>query len=175
MNIAGDPYAAAKFFHFVIVALLEELFGIKAYSNGSQIKQKDGLFGKVAFYISMVKVQGQGTLHLHIIVWLMDALTHVEMKEALKMEAFRAKVMAYIAANIQADLDGAEKDAVLCMPKQTAVSYSHPVDPNQLGYVLAAKIAERTLVRSIQHHTCDKNTCLISKKRHHMLQMVCTF
>ncbi|KAG1725056.1 uncharacterized protein EDB91DRAFT_1087238 [Suillus paluster] len=32
--IVDDPYAAAKFFHFVIGAILEELFGITIHSHG---------------------------------------------------------------------------------------------------------------------------------------------
>lgn len=164
LNIAGDPYAAAKFFHFVIAALLEELFGIKAYAKGSHVKRKDGIFGKVASYIGTVEAQGRGTLHLHIVVWLVGSLTHVQMKEALKSEAFRAKVQRYIAANIRADLEGADKKTVLQMRRQNAVSYSRPVDPRQPNYSLAAKAAEMQLARAVQLHTCDKNTCLVSKK-----------
>ncbi|KIM85984.1 hypothetical protein PILCRDRAFT_86685 [Piloderma croceum F 1598] len=116
-NISADPYAAAKFFHFVIVALLEELFGIKAYSKDSHlIKYSDGIFGKVASYIGTVKAQGHGALHLHIVVWLVEALTHVQMKEALKSEGFRQKVTSFIKANIRANLDGGDQATVLHMP-----------------------------------------------------------
>ena len=127
LNIVGDPYAAAKFFHFVIAVLLKELFVIKAYVNGSHVKRNDGIFGKVASYIGTVEAQGHGMLHLHIVVWLVGSLMHVQMKQALKLEAFRAKVERYIAANICADLEGADKDAVLHMHRQNAVSYSRPL------------------------------------------------
>jgi len=33
-NIAGDPYAASKFFHFVIKAILVQLFGISKTGDG---------------------------------------------------------------------------------------------------------------------------------------------
>ena len=69
-TMASDPYAAAKFFHFVIAALLEELFGIKAYGQNSPVKWTEGIFGKVALYIGTVEAQGRGTLHLYIVAWL---------------------------------------------------------------------------------------------------------
>src|SRR5882762_2694502 len=50
-TIAADPYAAAKFFHYVIAALLEELFGITAYGQGIPVKRNKGIFGKVALCI----------------------------------------------------------------------------------------------------------------------------
>jgi hypothetical protein len=99
-NIAADPYAAAKFFHFFIVAVLEELYGIKAYHYGGHVQRMEGIFGKVASYIGTVEAQGRGSLHLHIIVWLCGALTHIQMKEVLKSKSFRLKVKAYIAANV---------------------------------------------------------------------------
>jgi len=33
VRIAEDPYAAAKFFRFIITAILEELFGIRSNHN----------------------------------------------------------------------------------------------------------------------------------------------
>ncbi|KAG1871225.1 hypothetical protein DFJ58DRAFT_722653 [Suillus subalutaceus] len=48
--VANDPYTAAKFFRFMVYAILEELF--------------------VESYIGTVEAQGRGTLHLHMIVWL---------------------------------------------------------------------------------------------------------
>jgi len=129
LNIAHDPFAVAKFFHFVIGTILEELFGIKGYSNGSHVRRTNRIFGKVASYVGTVEAQGQGTLYLHIVVWLVGALTHVQMKEAFKSETFRVKVKNYIKANICADLDGADKQTVLHSATQPAISYSRPVDP----------------------------------------------
>jgi hypothetical protein len=113
----------AKFFHFVIAVLLEELFSIKAYSSNSHVKRQDGIFGSIASYIGTVEAQGRGTLHLHIVVWLVGALTHVQMKHALKSHAFRIKIEDYIAANIRMDLEGADKDKILHMRRENALSY----------------------------------------------------
>jgi Helitron helicase-like domain at N-terminus len=164
LNMAGDPYAAAKFFHYVIATLLEELFGIKAHNKQSHMKHTSGVFGKVASYIGTVEAQGRGTLHLHIVVWLVGSLTHVQMKAALKSKAFRNKIKSYITANIRTDLDGADKNGVICMPRKTAVSYSRPIDPRRPDYSIAVKTAELEFARTVQHHMCSKDTCLVSKK-----------
>ncbi|KAJ3911749.1 hypothetical protein F5877DRAFT_72947 [Lentinula edodes] len=47
-NIAKDPYAAAKFFHFVINATLECVFGIT--SKRGNIQRTKGIFGEVNDY-----------------------------------------------------------------------------------------------------------------------------
>src|SRR5882762_8564751 len=111
-TIAADPYAAAKFFHYVIDALLEELFGIVAYNHGIPVKRTDGIFGKVTSYIGTIKAQGRGTLHLHIVVWLCRSLTSSKMQHALQLVLFRSKIKEYITANIRGDIDGADEVAV---------------------------------------------------------------
>jgi hypothetical protein len=164
MNIAGDPYAAAKFFHFVITALLEELFGIKAFCKSSHVTWTDGIFSKVASYIGTVEAQGRGTFHLHIVIWSVGALTHVEMKAALKSELFWSKVKDYIATNIQAEINGGDRATVLAMSWHSALSYPRPIDPKRPDYQVSAKDTELKLARAVQHHVCDKDTCLVSKK-----------
>ena len=160
-TIAADPYAAAKFFHFVIAALLEEVFGIKAYKGHSPVQRTDGVFGKVASYIGTVEAQGRGTLHLHLVVWLCGALTSVQMKDALRSRRFRAKVTAYIAANIRADLDGADSSKVNNMPRTTGVSYSRPCDPRKANYDRDSHAFELQLAKAVQHHKCSRESCLI--------------
>ena len=55
-NIADDPYAAAKFFHFMIVTILETLFQVKV--TMTQVKAKVGVFGQVTAYFGTVESQG---------------------------------------------------------------------------------------------------------------------
>ncbi len=62
-NIAIDPYAAAKFFRFIINAILENLFGNK--TSDYHVFNKIGVFGRVSAYFGTVESQGRGTLHLH--------------------------------------------------------------------------------------------------------------
>lgn len=69
LNIASDPFGAARFFHYVVHAILEHLFGV-TISNKGKISRHVGIFGVVEGYIGTVEAQGRGTLHLHLIVWL---------------------------------------------------------------------------------------------------------
>jgi Helitron helicase-like domain at N-terminus len=107
LNIAADPYMAAKFFHFTVMLVLQTLMGIEAGKGNNCIQRKEGVVGKVSAYIGMVEAQGRGTLHLHMILWLENAPTLTQMKESLCTDALQKQVTAYIRAAIHADLDGA--------------------------------------------------------------------
>ncbi|KIK38544.1 hypothetical protein CY34DRAFT_90817, partial [Suillus luteus UH-Slu-Lm8-n1] len=67
--IASDPCAATKFFHFIIQVILEELMGIIFLrQKRGHIVYKEGVFGTVEAYVGTVQAQGQGTLHLHMLL-----------------------------------------------------------------------------------------------------------
>ena len=59
-TVASDPVAAARFFHFVICKFLEDLLG-------------KGVLGEVDEYFGTVETQGRGSLHLHLLVWILGA------------------------------------------------------------------------------------------------------
>ena len=67
-NIAADPYAAAKFFHFIIGVILTDLFGV--HVTKYQVHSEMGVLGEVSAYFGTVESQGRGTLHLHLLIWL---------------------------------------------------------------------------------------------------------
>ncbi|KAK6966652.1 hypothetical protein R3P38DRAFT_3612877, partial [Favolaschia claudopus] len=52
-NIAADPYAAAKFFHFTIRTILEVLFGIEV--TPFQVQSSMGILCEVAAYFGFVE------------------------------------------------------------------------------------------------------------------------
>lgn len=54
-NIAGNPYAAPKFFHFLIQIILRTLFGIGA--TPYQVKLRMGILGRVQAYFGLVESQ----------------------------------------------------------------------------------------------------------------------
>ena len=162
--IASDPYAAAKFFHFIIRKILSCLFGIEPSAKQNQICQKKGVLGTVAAYVGAVEAQGRGTLHLHLVLWLVGAPTADAMKEALRSDAFRDKVVRYISRVIRADLDGGDATAITKIPKERAVSYSRPCDPRQANYGQRRDAAEKILARSVQVHACTRNSCLVPVK-----------
>ncbi|KAG1744479.1 hypothetical protein EDB19DRAFT_1894583 [Suillus lakei] len=57
IRIADDPYAAAKFFHFMIRTIIEELFGIK--EENFKYNRHPGIFGTIEAYIGTVEAQGR--------------------------------------------------------------------------------------------------------------------
>ncbi|OCH93890.1 hypothetical protein OBBRIDRAFT_711845, partial [Obba rivulosa] len=52
-NIAADPYAAAKFFHFMIQTILRTLFGVEV--TRFQVKSKCGILSRVSAYFGTVE------------------------------------------------------------------------------------------------------------------------
>jgi hypothetical protein len=163
MAMASDPYAAAKFFHFIIHAVLEELFGFTPAQGKCPIRWQRGVLGDVAGYVGSVEAQGRGTLHLHLIVWLVGALSASNMKKALKSSKFWQKVIAYIAANITAHIPDVPQGGVLLIKKEKCLSYSRPPDLRTPDFPTMARVRERALAWSMQVHTCGKNICLVIK------------
>jgi hypothetical protein len=159
-TIAGDPFAAAKYFHFIIDCVLEILFGVKASRRGSHVVRKSGIFGEMAGYIGAVEAQARGTLHFHVIAWLKGSPTSSRMKELLQKEGFRKRVTDFIASNIRSDIGGGNGQQIKSMKKEKAVSYSRPVDPRGPNYMARAQQTEDTLARATQVHTCTVQACL---------------
>ncbi|KIO04742.1 hypothetical protein M404DRAFT_52669, partial [Pisolithus tinctorius Marx 270] len=56
-NIAANPYAASRYFHFIIHTVLETLFGIRRLGN--KTKSQVGVLGQVAGYFGVVEAQGR--------------------------------------------------------------------------------------------------------------------
>lgn len=111
-NIAANPYAAAQYFHFIILTTLETLFGIRC--TGNRTICDVGMLGCVAGYFSVVEAQGRGTLHVHMLLWLVNTPSTNEMHAWLQQESFRDTIRAYIRANICAHRShqmGSEEDA----------------------------------------------------------------
>jgi len=116
-NIASDPYASAKFFHFMIRTLIDIVMGIR--KSNPVYYRRPGAFGIIQACIGTVEAQGHGTLHLHMLVWLKDAPTASVMQAALKDERFRVRVAEFIRSTIRADIDGKTTEAILQIPKKT--------------------------------------------------------
>lgn len=165
-NIAKNPYAAAKFFHFLITAILETLFGINV--KGLKVKVEMGVLGRVSAYFGVVEAQGRGTLHLHMLIWLENAPTVEEMHERLATPEFRQKITEYIKANIRAHIDGLTKETMKQMPRDKELPFSRPPDPTKLTdeeYINEVASRERMAVRSAQLHTCKTSTCLVLDRK----------
>ena len=103
-NVVEDPYAAAKFFHFIVSAILEHLLGVKVTEY--QVHSSMGVLCRVAAYFATVESQSQGVLHLHMLLWLLFTPSADEMQALLATDEFRERVRQYIQANIRAYLPG---------------------------------------------------------------------
>jgi len=134
LTIAKDPYAAAHFFHLVIQVILEELFGLTAAKGAKKIQRKPGIVGELKSYIGSVEAQGQGSLHLHIIMWLVGGPAAKEMKVLLTSQAFRDRVCAFIHTCISVDINKLDEAGVKALPKEKGVAFSHPLDPAEDHY-----------------------------------------
>lgn len=99
-NMALDPYAAAKFFHFLIRTILVTLFGVEATTQ--RVHSHMGIFGRVIGYFGLVESQGRGTLHLHLLVWLKNTPISEQIEELLGSEDFRQQIRNFIKENIRA-------------------------------------------------------------------------
>lgn len=161
-NVASDPYASAKFFHFIIKTTLEVLLRIKKVSNG-RIDREKGILGHVQGYIGTVEAQGRGSLHLHMLIWLKDSPTSTEINELLHSESFRARVSTYINETIKADIDNMTTEEILSLPKNCEVSYSRTKQPADRSKEETKKI-ENDLARNLQLHSCSITSCLRSMK-----------
>lgn len=81
-NVAHDPYAAAKFFFFIINTVLLTLLGIKVSKDCVYMQM--ALFGQVSGYYGVVEAQGRGTLHVHMLLWLEDTPNAEDMHKLLQ-------------------------------------------------------------------------------------------
>lgn len=162
-NVAKNPYAAAKFFRYIIVAMLETLFGVDA--SGHKVKSTKGILGEVEAYYGVVEAQGRGTLHLHMLIWLKNAPSSDDVNTLLEDGIFRQKLVAYIRENIRAHLDGFSEEGIKTIAREKELAYSRPPNPKSAAYKAERRERERAVVRSQQVHTCTPKTCLRLNKK----------
>ncbi|KAH7924255.1 hypothetical protein BV22DRAFT_1047590 [Leucogyrophana mollusca] len=157
-NIAKDPYGAAKYFFYIINAVLRTLFQIEA--KNQRVHSRTGILGKLSAYFGVVEAQGRGSLHVHMFIWLCDTPNMDEMHSLLKSEEFRESVRKYIRHNIRAHLDGLDEEEISRTRKEAQLPFRRPLDPDSPGWARETAALERQVVRAQQIHTCTKATCL---------------
>ncbi|KAJ6518281.1 hypothetical protein C8R47DRAFT_960214 [Mycena vitilis] len=83
----------------------------------------------------------------------------------LKEDSFRARVSAYIKANLRAHLPGLENaQSVKSIPVEKDIAYSRPPNPNASDYDQQLQRFELRLARTEQVHTCKPRRCLVVTK-----------
>ncbi|KIL54765.1 hypothetical protein M378DRAFT_1051766 [Amanita muscaria Koide BX008] len=156
-NIAQDPYAGAKYFHTMILIILETLFGVR--STRKKTYSKQGLLGRVSAFAGAVESQNRASLHLHVLLWLVGAPRAAELKQKFQSEDFRETVRRFIAANIHASVPGLTQASLPAIPRESDISCSRPLHPSCVDF--AQKVPDRLLrlVRNLQVHVCVKGAC----------------
>ncbi|KAJ3559813.1 hypothetical protein NM688_g118 [Phlebia brevispora] len=89
-SIAENPAACAKFFHFIVETFLKIILRVDS--------QQAGLLGKTGAYYGTVESQGRLTLHLHLLLWIEDALTPQQIRDKLlaNEDDFRARILSWL-------------------------------------------------------------------------------
>ncbi|KIL62632.1 hypothetical protein M378DRAFT_58184, partial [Amanita muscaria Koide BX008] len=161
-NIANDPYTAAKYFHMMILIILEALFGIRATSRATYCRK--GLLGKVSAYTGAVEAQNRASLHLHVLLWLVPggtvgSPTAAEMREKFQSAEFRETVRNFIQANIHAGVPGLTKTTLATIPRESDIAYSQPPNPTAPNFEEQFKHRLLRLARNLQVHVCVRGAC----------------
>ena len=165
-NMALDPYAASKFFHFVIQTILTTLFGVEATTQ--RVHSHMGIFGEVTGYFGLVESQGRGTLHLHLLAWLRNMPINGQIEKLLSTEQFRQQIRNFIKENICAYVPGFKSaEELKKIPNDMEVAYSRPPNPNSANYDSEIMDLEWKVAHNKQHHTCEVCRCLVINKTGH--------
>ena len=95
--ISDNPVAGAWFFHFMVSSFIEHVLGVCDHPRNG-ITRNDGLFGKPSGYYGTVEQQGRLTLHLHMVLWIMNSLTPQEIRDKIMDEdsAFQKSIVEYL-------------------------------------------------------------------------------
>jgi hypothetical protein len=88
--VAQNPVAAARFFDLMIRMFIKHVLGIGV--------DHDGLYGNTAGYYGTVEQQGRLTLHLHMILWIDNALSPQEIRDKIMKgdEQFQQNLIQYL-------------------------------------------------------------------------------
>ena len=122
--IASNPVAGARFFHFMVEMFIKHVLAVD--------KDHAGFFGDTAGYHGTVEQQGRLTLHLHLLLWISNALSPEEIKHRL-MDAdgtFQKKLIEYLeSVHVGEFLTGKQEEVLAQMEKDK--ENGSFVDPSQ--------------------------------------------
>src|SRR3979490_2538443 len=88
--IAENPVAGARFFHFIVEMFIKHVLGVN--------QEHPGLYGKTAAYYATVEQQGRLTLHLHMLLWILNSLSPQEIRDRIMdpNSDFQKKIVEYL-------------------------------------------------------------------------------
>ena len=88
--IAENPVAGARFFHLIVEMFIKHVLGVN--------QEHPGLYGKTAAYYATVEQQGRLTLHLHMLLWILNSLSPQEIRDRIMdpNSDFQKKIVEYL-------------------------------------------------------------------------------
>ncbi|KAF5328283.1 hypothetical protein D9611_014755 [Ephemerocybe angulata] len=97
--VAQNPVAGARFFHFMVLLLIKHLL------RWGDPEGRAGIFGHTAAYYGTVEQQGRMTLHLHMLVWIVCALSPQQVRDRLmaKDSEFVSELISYLEGSHTGD------------------------------------------------------------------------
>jgi hypothetical protein len=81
-------------------------------------QKHSGIFGKTSAYYGTVEQQGRLTLHLHMVIWLKNALSPQDIRDQImdQSSAFQQKMVGYIESIYKGEFfNGQAADVNQCM------------------------------------------------------------
>ncbi|OCH89705.1 hypothetical protein OBBRIDRAFT_835632 [Obba rivulosa] len=104
--IAANPVACARFFHAMVDLFIKHYLGCTG--------ERDGVLGKTEAYYGTVEQQGRLTLHLHLLIWLSNALPPQEIRDRLLAgdEHFAQAIIAWLEDCHQGEFTSGSMDDI---------------------------------------------------------------
>ncbi len=104
--IAQNPVAGARFFHTMVQLFLKHVLGVDT--------EQAGVFGKPSAYYGTVEQQGRLTLHLHMLVWIVNSLSPQEIRNRIMdpTSDFQKKMIDYLESAHTAEYVDSELEIV---------------------------------------------------------------
>ena len=95
--IAANPVAGARFFNVVVELFIKHVLGVGTDHRG--------LYGDTAGYYGTVEQQGRMTLHLHLMLWIVNSLSPQEIRDRIMDPSsdFQQKMVEYLEGVHQAE------------------------------------------------------------------------
>lgn len=91
-KIASHPAATAKYFNYLIEAILSTLI-------------MGNILGPTDSYFGTVECQGRGSLHLHMLIWLSHSLKPSDISSLIQDPIFRQNLLQYLEDIIKESID----------------------------------------------------------------------
>lgn len=184
---SGNAVAGARFFHFMVQMFIKHVLGVN--------EDHPGLYGNTSAYYGTVEQQGRLTLHLHLLLWIINSLTPQEIREKIMdvNSDFQKKIVEYLEAlcvgeflsgsksevaekKTKASINPEYKDPVRTLPEsplacvKPEVKCSHCEGRNSWWLRFKDTVDDLLLRSNLHIHKVDKNGndksyCLDAKGR----------